>query len=288
MLLCLFHCPWPPSAITLPPPPPPRFVGFLVFDWRRCGGVWRQSHSTHSRADLGVVLRISFAVGPISPFTNSAQRGGGEKEREKNYKNSPFLFAPSPHFFCASSYTLWSLGFRAESCVLLVWRRRQGLSGQILLGKRKEALRSLFIHFIGSFVGPKKHGSTNLQNRREGGSCGGKGRRRRGCGCQDKRTGKYYLITLKELHLSRRILCFYATMCCFNGVLHPSMFTGIQGKWPHEESPLLQMHLYKNTLIPAKRTNIVMIFNRWILIHHFKSRRVRSNAICFFPPKTFF
>lgn len=44
------------------------------------GWLCRHSPSAHSSVDLGVVLRISFAAGPISPFTNSAR--GKKKLKE--------------------------------------------------------------------------------------------------------------------------------------------------------------------------------------------------------------
>lgn len=75
---CLSYCPWPsplsPNSMT---PPhhhhhPTRWIWDL---WLvETGWLCRHSPSAHSSVDLGVVLRISFAAGPISPFTNSPRR----------------------------------------------------------------------------------------------------------------------------------------------------------------------------------------------------------------------
>lgn len=71
------------------------------------GWLCRHSPSAHSSVDLGVVLRISFAAGPISPFTNSAR---GKKKIERIRVSSASL----PHF--ASSHTSICGHFWSRAC----------------------------------------------------------------------------------------------------------------------------------------------------------------------------
>lgn len=172
------------------------------------GWLCRHSPSAHSSVDLGVVLCISFAAGPISPSTNSA------REKIERIRVS---FASSPHFlqvlarpFCGH------LGF--------------GLIPRLRLEKEVSALdlnfwggslRSLFNHLIGWVpLLHQKHGSTNLQNRWKRGSCGRKASRRCSCCSKDKRTGKIGLNYSSRYGSSGILSLFFLAMCCVNGVLH--------------------------------------------------------------------
>lgn len=60
------------------------------------GRLCRHSPSAHSSVDLGVVLRISFAAGPISPFTNSARREKIERIRVFSFRVFATFFFSNP------------------------------------------------------------------------------------------------------------------------------------------------------------------------------------------------
>lgn len=100
------------------------------------GLLCRHSPSAHSSADLGVVLRISFAAGPISPFTNSA------REKIERIRVS----------FCTFFATFFVQLLTRPFAVIfgLIHRlgagRLSALSTWIFWGG---SLRSLFIHLIG-------------------------------------------------------------------------------------------------------------------------------------------
>lgn len=96
--LLLSITPLSPNSMTPRPTPPPLHPPLLVgFRTRlvETGWLCRHSPGAHSSVDLGVVLRISFAAGPISPFTNSP--------REKKIARIRVSSASLVHF--ASSYT---------------------------------------------------------------------------------------------------------------------------------------------------------------------------------------
>lgn len=110
------------------------------------GWLCRHSPSAHSSVDLGVVLRISFAAGPISPFTNSA-RG-----KKKNWKNSRFfcVFAT----FCEFSHVPLRSFLVSGLFLGFGWRRRCRRLTWIF--GRKLAVFVQSVDRLGSFVAPKK------------------------------------------------------------------------------------------------------------------------------------
>lgn len=139
----------------------------------------RHSPGAHSSVDWGVVLRISFAAGPISPFPNSAREGD-------NFLGEKLLFFCTFAPFCKRPLVSLRL--------VQVWLgprfRSEKEASALGLNISGGSLRSLFNHLIGLVpLLHQKHGRKRLQNRWKRGSRGGKTRRSCSRGCKGQRTG---------------------------------------------------------------------------------------------------
>lgn len=125
------------------------------------GRLCRHSPSAHSSVDLGVVLRISFAAGPISPFTNSARREKIERIRVFSFRVFATFFFSNPR--SNFSHVLLCVSVAVTSALIprhfFFPRSEEGGVGARLAHFffRGGSLRSLFNHLIGwvSFVAPE-------------------------------------------------------------------------------------------------------------------------------------
>lgn len=93
------------------------------------GWLCRHSPSAHSSVDLGVVLRISFAAGPISPFTKlfSKKKIGRIRVCSASLEHfasshtslcGHFGFGLSPRLRLEKGVPALDLNFREEACGL--------------------------------------------------------------------------------------------------------------------------------------------------------------------------
>lgn len=122
----------PPSHSTTSP-----LFGISDFWLVETGWLCRHSPIAHSSADLGVVLRISFAAGPISPLRNSV-RGKNRKNSRLSHLRYFFLVQALARPFVVIVIPCSFLGFGCRrGSRRLTWFFWGG------------SLRSLFIHLIG-------------------------------------------------------------------------------------------------------------------------------------------
>lgn len=188
-------------------------IGISDFWLVETGWLCRHSPIAHSSADLGVVLRISFAAGPISPLRNSV-RGKNRKNSRLSHLSYFFLVQALARPFVVIVIPCWFLGFGCRrGSRRLTWFFWGG------------SLRSLFIHFIGWVpLLEQKHGSTNLQNRWKRGSRRGTASRRCSRCSKDERTGSFVgFLLLKrmiQILIAHAEFCLNLAMCCVNGVLN--------------------------------------------------------------------
>lgn len=173
------------------------------------GWLCRHSPIAHSSADLGVVLRISFAAGPISPLRNSVRGKKNRKNSRLSHLSYFFLVQALARPFVVIVIPCWFLGCRRGSR-LLTWFFWGG------------SLRSLFIHFIGWVpLLEQKHGSTNLQNRWKRGSRRGTASRRCSRCSKNERTGSFVGFFVVEKNDS--------DLNCVRGIL--PQFSNVLRQW---------------------------------------------------------
>lgn len=239
LLSLLSMAPLLPLLLLSPDTPwPPHSLGIGDLWLAETGRLCRHSPSAHSSVDLGVVLRISFAAGPISPFTNSARREKIERIRVFSFRVfATFFFLKPPQQLLARPPLCFSCGhFGPDSSAFFfssLGRRRCRRSTCTFFFEEEACGLCSIIWSVGFPLLRQKHGSTNLQNRWKRGSCGRKAGRRRGCCGEVERTGKRDVLIVRVLIAGAE---FCLGFCCVNGVLHVSpckripTLTGFSGK----------------------------------------------------------
>lgn len=176
------------------------------------GLLCRHSPIAHSSADLGVVLRISFAAGPISPLRNSVR--GKKIERIRVFRTL------ATFSLCKRSHVpLWSSWFRADSSVA------EGGVGFWLDFSGEEACGLCsFISSVGSLCWNKSMGAQISKT--AGKEEAAVEQPAEGAAVAAKTNGQVVLwafLLLKrmiQILIAHAEFCLNLAMCCVNGVLN--------------------------------------------------------------------